>query len=666
MPPRRFKIHKKVLIPQLHDVCHLESATEKVSSFSPSEQFQCAICCENRGFIALYDCCHPHVFVCHVCALSTFSKVNAHVCGVCREESSNILIVPYKYIPKYGEGLIKAPTIPEMQKFLRHSRDVETKKRSEEEAEWHKKHPKPEILDPDATPIEEYSPSFFPFRFEWMKHRKAHCMCTKESEEEITRLYSPCCRICGREFRTFMILTKHLSQSHHKTLCLTCINHHSILPYMLPLLTQSELKQHISRGLKDEFKEFGFRGHPRCSICSKLFYSDDELLHHLNTDHIVCSICQHNGDPLYFSSVHAMTAHITTDHFVCRFRECVERGRGLIAYGKRFELIKHILDTHAASLTSLEKKSLQLELGDSVMNDEEEEDRSVKQSSSSSSAKTILTPLSCCPQMSNEDILSIVCSGASEEEAERMVRDGLRRGRGRQQRARGPSSMTQPDSGEDEGEIPSISGSSEKKDKKKPSQYLEEQTAQQQAILDEIMIQQGKELADSGPIEEFPVLAPRFPASSLIQRIHIEEIKEEQREAARAQKYKGRGQSLDPWSEGFTPGVPSRSFSGQHVPVSTGGEDVDDLIISAAAFSLDAEVLKAFRDAREREMKDKYHKQKKKNEEKNVKKLKDQIEREAPIVKSQSQRRREKAEQRRQKELEEEQHLQEIKREAEV
>ncbi|CAI5470900.1 unnamed protein product, partial [Closterium sp. Yama58-4] len=126
------------------------------------------------------------------------------------------------------------------------------------------------------------------------------------------------------------------------------------------LYTRQQVERHEAGGDPEvdgssEEARGGFKGHPRCDFCARRFYGDNELFHHMSTEHYTCHICQRNnpGKYEYFRSYDHLENHFRADHHVCEDRECLEKK--FVVFASEIELKHHIAQQHAGNMKRAER-----------------------------------------------------------------------------------------------------------------------------------------------------------------------------------------------------------------------------------------------------------------------------------------------------------------------
>ncbi|GJP57904.1 hypothetical protein CLOP_g17974 [Closterium sp. NIES-67] len=170
----------------------------------------------------------------------------------------------------------------------------------------------------------------------------------------------------GLSFPSVSALKRHLKESHHVGMCELCLEGRKVFLSEQRLYTRQQVERHEAGGDPEvdgssEEERGGFKGHPRCDFCWRRFYGDNELFHHMSTEHFTCHICQraNPGNYEYFRSYVDLETHFRGDHHMCEDRECLEKK--FVVFQSEMELKQHIAQQHAGNMKRAERnRALQI------------------------------------------------------------------------------------------------------------------------------------------------------------------------------------------------------------------------------------------------------------------------------------------------------------------
>jgi hypothetical protein len=142
------------------------------------------------------------------------------------------------------------------------------------------------------------------------------------------------CQPCLKHFKTKFELRRHVQTSHELLMCEICLEHKKCFTVELALYNRSSLQKHQ----KDA-------NHPRCKVCDRIFYSEDELAEHNRHEHELCHICQRTGHPnRYFLNYTRLEEHFGRDHFLCPEPLCKELK--FVVFENELEYKAHQAEVH--------------------------------------------------------------------------------------------------------------------------------------------------------------------------------------------------------------------------------------------------------------------------------------------------------------------------------
>ena len=158
-------------------------------------------------------------------------------------------------------------------------------------------------------------------------------------------------------------LQRHVQRAHNLFLCDICVEHRKCFSIEHYLYSRSALLKHQKEGdgagpvrkQKDwsaasaaptgPAQSTPFKGHPPCTVCHKMFYSDDELFEHCRSSHELCHICQRlNKAKRYFRDYSHLEDHFAAEHYTCPEPVC--RELKFVVFETDTELKLHMAQVH--------------------------------------------------------------------------------------------------------------------------------------------------------------------------------------------------------------------------------------------------------------------------------------------------------------------------------
>ena len=139
---------------------------------------------------------------------------------------------------------------------------------------------------------------------------------------------------CSKHFRTKNELKRHVQNGHDLQVCEICLEYKKCFTVELPLYNRTSLQKH-QRDIN----------HPRCQVCSVIFYSEDELAEHCRDAHELCHICQRTGRPnRHFLNYSKLEEHFGKEHYLCPESLC--RELKFVVFENEFEYKAHQAEVH--------------------------------------------------------------------------------------------------------------------------------------------------------------------------------------------------------------------------------------------------------------------------------------------------------------------------------
>lgn len=141
---------------------------------------------------------------------------------------------------------------------------------------------------------------------------------------------------CKKHFKTKFELRKHVQIAHELLMCEICLEHKKCFTVELALYNRTSLQKHQREV-----------NHPRCQVCDRIFYSEDELNEHCRDAHELCHICQRSGRPgRYFLNYSRLEEHFGKEHYLCPEPLC--RELKFVVFENELEYKAHQAEVHLA------------------------------------------------------------------------------------------------------------------------------------------------------------------------------------------------------------------------------------------------------------------------------------------------------------------------------
>ncbi|XP_024531658.1 E3 ubiquitin-protein ligase ZNF598 isoform X2 [Selaginella moellendorffii] len=201
-----------------------------------------------------------------------------------------------------------------------------------------------------------------------------------DDEDEYKRIKAMCrlqCKVCeaataatppvngavraGHVFRNLDTLRRHIFSAHRLIMCSLCLEGRKVFIQDQKLYTKPQLERHSSRGDSvvdgNEEERGGFTGHPMCAFCTRRFYSDNELYHHMSTEHFTCHLCQRlrPGQFDYYENYDDLESHFRNEHALCEDPDCL--AKKFVVFASEQELKVHNAKEHGGSLTRAQRNA---------------------------------------------------------------------------------------------------------------------------------------------------------------------------------------------------------------------------------------------------------------------------------------------------------------------
>ena len=139
---------------------------------------------------------------------------------------------------------------------------------------------------------------------------------------------------CGKHFKNKFELRKHVQSSHELQVCEICLEYKKCFSVELALYNRTSLQKHQRDA-----------NHPRCQVCERIFYSEDELMEHCRDEHELCHICQRSGRPnRHFQNYSKLEEHFSKEHFLCPEALCKELK--FVVFENELEYKAHQAEVH--------------------------------------------------------------------------------------------------------------------------------------------------------------------------------------------------------------------------------------------------------------------------------------------------------------------------------
>ncbi|KAL0054967.1 hypothetical protein WJX82_005281 [Trebouxia sp. C0006] len=267
-------------------------SSSSASSASADNQPVCLLCCEPIKVMAVGKCNHKEI--CAECILQMVMLYKNSQCPLCKGELDQIVITPWV-----------DPEPPDWSHWVSILHQL-----------WHK---------PQWCPKFFVSRDLFPGRYQPL-------------HAYFQRLTARACSICDPEaehlFHTDGALCKHMTQHHHRHLCMVCLKAGGrAFPLQLPTYTAQELDAHIAGD------------HPKCQFCGTHFYEQEQWEMHMMANHPFCELCDAD-----FRNAEEFTEHLRRSHWLCSEPSCEGC---FVAFESKQELQEHHRLVHAPLMPHL-------------------------------------------------------------------------------------------------------------------------------------------------------------------------------------------------------------------------------------------------------------------------------------------------------------------------
>lgn len=158
---------------------------------------------------------------------------------------------------------------------------------------------------------------------------------------------------CSKVFKNKHELKRHVQSVHELLICEICLEHKKCFSTELQLFTAQSLSRHEKETSVNR-SGVGSSGHAQCTVCSKYFYSEDELYEHCRDNHELCHICQRAGrHGRYFRDYHRLEEHFGKEHFLCPEPLCKELK--FIVFENELEYKAHQVEMHLSHQKQLQR-----------------------------------------------------------------------------------------------------------------------------------------------------------------------------------------------------------------------------------------------------------------------------------------------------------------------
>jgi len=179
-------------------------------------------------------------------------------------------------------------------------------------------------------------------------------------KEDVERLFDYRCwhQRCVQTkecFPTLEALQKHLDVEHGRRFCPTCLQGRKVFLFEQLLYVPDDLQRHHDEGDRAHIVGPNLPQsppHARCCFCKRSYYSEEDLIEHMNNKHQHCGICERQGRKSEFYRDYGhLSMHYEEEHYVCRHENCRREAYRLVAFASEDELWMHELKEHQAKLS---------------------------------------------------------------------------------------------------------------------------------------------------------------------------------------------------------------------------------------------------------------------------------------------------------------------------
>lgn len=280
----------------------------------------CAVCVEPLEWVGYGPCGHRDV--CSICIARLRFVLGDKQCCICKQECPSVFVT--KAMGDYTKSIDNFEA-------LAGRRDL-----------WHESN------------IQAYFDDEEHFKMIKSMCRLSCSVCeTAESGKEHVKK--------GHIFRNLDQLRRHLYNVHKVHMCGLCLEGRKVFISEQKLYTKKQLDRHLQNGnsdidLNDEDRGW-FYGHPLCNFCHTRFYGDNELYHHMSTEHFTCHICQRlrPGQYDYYRNYDDLEAHFRHEHALCEHPECL--AKKFVFFASDAELKRHNALDHGGNMSRAQRNA---------------------------------------------------------------------------------------------------------------------------------------------------------------------------------------------------------------------------------------------------------------------------------------------------------------------
>jgi hypothetical protein len=278
--------------------------SDELLNFDTQNNEQCSVCAEIEPKLwSVSPCGHK---ICWICSLRLRALYNSKLCPICKSENDFILICKKA---EDGEGFEKK--LKSLPQNLNHSIAYEN-----------------EVV---KVACENLLQLQCPFNNSMSKSTSTSSITIPSTSTSTSKSKGA---VCLKHFKTKFELRKHVQNSHELLICEICLDHKKCFTVELALYNRTSLHKHQREA-----------NHPRCQVCDRIFYSEDELNEHCRDDHELCHICQRSGRPgRYFLNYSRLEEHFGKEHYLCPEPLC--RELKFVVFENELEYKAHQSEVH--------------------------------------------------------------------------------------------------------------------------------------------------------------------------------------------------------------------------------------------------------------------------------------------------------------------------------